>query len=113
MPGDPAREATPLGRLHPSLGRIPHADIDALARRLGIARIRVYGSAVRSDFRPDSDIDVMIEPAAGTPARLATLLAVEQALERAFGRDVDVVTPGALDESIRRCVEREGVTIHG
>jgi uncharacterized protein len=114
---DPVRhrppDAAPLGRLHPSLGRIPRADVDAPARRLGISRIRVYGSAVRSDFRPDSDIDVMVEPAAGTPARLATLLAVEQVLEQAFGRDVEVVTPGALDESVRRRVEREGVTILG
>jgi predicted nucleotidyltransferase len=68
---------------------------------------------VRSDFRPDSDIDVIIDTKPGIPARLATLLAVEQLLERAFGRDVDVVTPGALDDAVRGQVDREGVAIHG
>lgn len=108
-----SRDAVPLGRLHPTVRRIPRADVASLADRLGITRIRVFGSAVRSDFRSDSDIDVMIETKAGTPARLGTLLAVVQLLERALGRDVDVVTPGTLDGAARGRVDREGVVIRG
>jgi predicted nucleotidyltransferase len=109
----PRPDGVPLGRLHPTLGRIPRAEIEALADRLGIARIRVFGSAVRSDFRPDSDIDVLIELKPGVSARMATELAVQRLLEAAFHRDVDVVTPGSLDAAIRERASQEGVAIHG
>lgn len=114
---DPDRErrsdAAPLGRLHPSLGRIPRAEIQALADQYGIARIRVFGSAIRSDFRPDSDIDVLVELKPGVQARLAMQLAVQRLFESAFHRDVDVVTPHGLDTTIRARAEHDGVVIHG
>lgn len=106
-------EGTPLGRVHPAVGRIPRAEIQALADQFGIARIRVFGSAVRSDFRPDSDIDVLVELKPGAQARLAMQVAIQRLLESAFHRDVDVVTPHALDATIRARAEHDGVTIHG
>jgi predicted nucleotidyltransferase len=40
---------------------IPKEALEAFCRDRGIRRLAVFGSALRSDFRPDSDIDVLVE----------------------------------------------------
>lgn len=110
--GDP-RHARRLGRPHPSFPHISRRELGALAREHGLRRIALFGSAVRSDFRPDSDIDVLIEPRPDARVSLFDLAAIEQRLEELFDRDVDVLTPGALRAGMRERIEREAVSIHG
>lgn len=81
---------------------ISREGVGAYCRRNGIRRLAVFGSALRKDFRPDSDIDVVVEFA---PDRLPTLLGMAR-LERELspllgGRKVDLRTPEDLSRYFR------------
>jgi|SRR5215472_810928 len=102
---------TPLQRINPELRLPSRPAIQALKRRYGVHRLRVFGSAVRSDFRPDSDVDVVVEPLAGAKNRLQTMESLEQELERRLGRDVDLVLEGTLHPAFRHLIDKEAVTL--
>lgn len=107
------RDARPLGRAHPSL-RLPSLRaLRRIARRFGLEELRLFGSSVRADFRADSDVDVLVRPRPGARLRIADLVELEDALEDAFDRDVDIVTPEALAPAVRPRVEREAVALYG
>lgn len=101
-----------LGRPHPSLRRVSQRALKALAREHGLRRIALFGSAVTADFRPDSDVDVLIEPKPDARLSLFDLAGIELRLEQLFDRDVDVTTPGGLRPKARGRVERDAVAIY-
>ncbi|MEF3168822.1 MAG: nucleotidyltransferase family protein [Deltaproteobacteria bacterium] len=80
----------------------------AYCREHGIRRLAIFGSALRDDFRPDSDVDVLVE---FDPARIPTLFDVagmEQELSEFFGgRKVDLRTPEDLSRYFRQQVMSE------
>lgn len=108
-----ARRGHPLGRAHRTVPRVSRRAMRALAREHGLRRISLFGSAVRSDFRPDSDIDVLVEPRPEARLTLLDLAGIQQRLERLFDRDVDVLTPRGLRPEMRERIEREAVPLHG
>lgn len=79
--------------------------IDSLARASRIDRVLVFGSVARGDDTPDSDIDLLVEPAAD--ASLFDLARFEADVEALLGRPVDVVSKRALDPSRDRAVLAE------
>ena len=109
----PARSGAPLRRPHHALGRVSRRALAAIARAHRLRRIGLFGSAVRTDFRPDSDVDVLVEPAPEARLSLLDLTRLEADLERLFDRHVDVLTPGSLRDDVRERVEREAVTVYG
>lgn len=111
--GRRAGRGHPLGRAHGAVPRVSRRAMRALASEHGLRRIALFGSAVRSDFRPDSDIDVLIEPRPEARLTLLDLAAIQQRLEKLFDRDVDVLTPGGLPPEMRERIEREAVPLHG
>lgn len=46
--------------MHPALD-LPLSALASYCRRNGIRRLELFGSATRSDFRPDSDVDLLVE----------------------------------------------------
>lgn len=106
-------DAPKLGRLHPSLPRVPRRAITRLAKEHGLARIAVFGSAVRSDFRPDSDVDVLVEAKPGARLGVGNLVALKQEMEDLLDRDVNVLTPRAVDGRMGERVARDQVVLHG
>lgn len=102
---------SPLGRVNPGLRLPSRRTLASLKRRHGVRRLRVFGSAVRSDFRPESDVDVAVELAAGTTGRLEARASIEEELERYLQRDVDVVLEESLRPAVRALVDREGVPL--
>ena len=60
----------------------------------------MFGSAVRPDLRPDSDVDVLVEPEQDGMVDLDDYLGVREALENLFNRRVDLVVPGALRPNV-------------
>ena len=84
----------------------PHVSIDrdavsALCQRHHIARLALFGSVLRDDFGPDSDVDVLVEFQAGHVPGLNFV-----SIEREFsgllrGRRIDMVTPQFLNPRIR------------
>lgn len=108
----PDSQAHPIGRLHPEVPIPSRRSLAALARRYGVTRLGVFGSAVRSDFRPDSDIDVLVRYEPGRAKTLEETAAFEAELERTFGRDVDLVDERYVGERMRPRIAGEEVVLH-
>ncbi len=70
------------------------ASIKALAREHKALDVKVFGSAVRGDDRPGSDLDLLVEFARG--ASLFDQIGLAQDLEDALGIHVDVISEGGL-----------------
>lgn len=80
---------------------IADADLVAVCRRHGVRRLALYGSALRDDFRSDSDIDVLVEFEPGRTPGLLTIAAMELELGRLIGRDVELRTYEDLSRYFR------------
>ncbi|MGE0601678.1 MAG: nucleotidyltransferase family protein [Dehalococcoidia bacterium] len=82
----------------------PYRDeLVAFCRRNRIRRLSIFGSALRADFGPDSDIDVLVEFEAGHVPGLEFFGMAEE-LSQLFGRRVDFVTERGLNRHIRERV---------
>ena len=81
--------------------------IAAFCHRHGVQRLSLFGSVLRNDFGPTSDIDVLIEFLPHAQPSLLDLGAMQQELCDLFGRQVDLKTPEFLSPVIRRRVQRE------
>lgn len=102
-----------LGRPHPSLRMPSRRTLQRVARRYGLRSVGLFGSAVRSDFRPDSDVDVLVGFRGEAKPSLFSIVELQQELERLFDRDVDVATEASLRPWIRARAARELVPLHG
>ena len=71
-----------------------------LAETFGVRRLALFGSALREDFTSESDIDVLVEYRPGTRTGLR-FFALQEELEKLFGRKVDLNTPGFLPAAFR------------
>lgn len=92
----------------------PHVTVDRariaeLCRRHHIRRLALFGSVLRDDFGPDSDIDVLVEFEPGTFVGFA-IIDIEDELTELLGRKVDLVTVNSLNRRIRGRVLSEART---
>ena len=78
---------------------IDREKIAAFCRKWRITEFSLFGSVLRDDFRPDSDVDVMVSftPEAGWS--LLDLARMEQELETLFDRPVDLVERSGIERS--------------
>jgi hypothetical protein len=106
-------DAEPLRRLHDGVAAPSGRRLRALARRHGLRRVVAFGSATRADFRPDSDLDLLVEPLPGRPLGLRQRAALTADAEALFGRDVDIVAAGEARPALAEMIAREGVVLHG
>jgi len=72
-----------------------------LCSRYAIREIALFGSVTRDDFRPDSDVDVLVELAPGAQIGLFDLIQIKEELAASIGRQVDLVTKGMLSPFFR------------
>ena len=82
-----------------------------LCRRHGIRRLALFGSVLRGDVRPDSDVDVLVEFEPGQTPGLR-FIAIEDELSRLLGRKVDLNTPGFLSPHFRDRILREAFPLY-
>jgi uncharacterized protein len=85
--------ASPIDRL------VAPEQLRALCLRWRVAELCLFGSALRNDFRPDSDIDLLVTFASDARWRARDLLRLQDELEALFGRKVDLVERAAVEES--------------
>jgi uncharacterized protein len=86
--------------------QIPHDKLATICQRHGIQRLSLFGSILRDDFRPESDIDMLVEfkPDERVGLRLFT---IERELSDLLGRRVDLNTRGFLSPDFREEVVRQ------
>lgn len=88
---------------------VSRAALHELARRYHIRRLALFGSAVRGELKPDSDIDLLVEFEDGEAPSLGGMVNIQEDLSELFGGcKVDVATPSILNNPYRRrAIEKE------
>lgn len=82
--------------------KIPHDEIASFCRSHQIRKLSLFGSVLRSDFRPESDIDVLIEFEVGHTPGFLGLVRMERELSHLLGdKKVDLRTPQELSRYFR------------
>lgn len=77
-------------------------EIDAIrdfCKKWQIIELSLFGSVLRKDFRPDSDIDVLVSFAPDTPWTLLDLVNMEHELADLTGRNIDLIEKQAIENS--------------
>lgn len=76
--------------------------IEDFCNRWRIRELSLFGSVLRGDFRPDSDVDLLVVFEPDDPWDLWDIIAMESELQELFGRKVDLVEKRALKNPFRR-----------
>lgn len=92
---------------------VPKELIAEFCRRNHIRRLALFGSVLRDDFGPDSDVDVLVEFEPGARVGLMRLAGMEIELGQLLGRKVDLNTPGFLSRYFRDQVLAEAEVQYG
>ena len=92
---------------------LPKEKIADFCRRHRIRKLAVFGSALRDDFRPDSDLDVLVEFEPGQTPGLIRLAGMEIELSALLGgRKVDINTPLCISAYFRDEVLAEAEPVY-
>jgi hypothetical protein len=88
---------------------IPREKLSDLCRRHHIRRLSLFGSVLRDDFAPESDVDMLVEFQPGhTPGW--EIVDIEQDFSRLFGgRRVDIVNPKYINPYLRALILQNAV----
>jgi uncharacterized protein len=81
---------------------LPMDEIRAFCDKFGVEEFSLFGSVLRSDFRPDSDIDVMLKFLPGHGFTFENTPEIYDALKAIFGREVDVIEKDRIRNPFRR-----------
>ena len=82
--------------------RIPHKKIAEFCKRWSINEFSLFGSVLRDDFRPDSDIDVLVSIDPNAHIGLFEIAQMQIELENMFKRPVDLLEKEGLRNPYRR-----------
>ena len=82
--------------------QVPTEQIEAFCRKWKVREFALFGSVLRDDFRPDSDVDVLVTFEEGSRHSLFDIVDMKLELEELFGRDVDLVQKEGLVNPFRR-----------
>lgn len=86
--------------------QIPRERLAEFCRRNHVRRLSLFGSILREDFGPESDVDILVEFEPGKTPGLFTMAGLEIELSEMLGRKVDLRTPGDLSRYFRDEVVR-------
>jgi hypothetical protein len=78
---------------------VPYEKIQEFCRKWKITELSLFGSALREDFGPESDIDVLVTFSPEARHTLFDLVRMEEELKEIFGREVDLVDKLAVEKS--------------
>jgi hypothetical protein len=88
---------------------IPRDKLAEFCRQNHIQKLALFGSILRNDFRPESDVDMLVEFEPGHHIGLITLAGLEIELSKLLGRKVDLRTPAELSRYFREEVVQTAV----
>ncbi|MBD2465031.1 nucleotidyltransferase family protein [Oscillatoria sp. FACHB-1407] len=78
---------------------IPYEKIAHFCQHWQITEFALFGSVLREDFRPDSDIDVLVTFTPDAKRGLSETLQMKDELQAIFGRKVDLLVKAAIERS--------------
>ena len=87
---------------------IPGEAVTAFCQRWNITELALSGSVLRPDFKPGSDIDVLVSFSESARYSLFDLIHMEEELKKIFGRAVDLVDRRAIERS-RNYIRRQEI----
>lgn len=82
--------------------RIPRKKIADFCLRWKVTELSLFGSVLREDFRPDSDVDVLVTFSQEAQISLFDLVQMKIDLEKIFHRPVDIIEKDALENPFRK-----------
>jgi predicted nucleotidyltransferase len=88
------------------------ASLAEVCRRYGVKELSLFGSAVRGEMRPESDIDIMVEFEPGARVGLVKFESLVEELAALSGRRVDLVTKRGLKPWVRPEVLKDARVIY-
>ena len=91
---------------------IDRTAVEEFCHKHHIKRLALFGSVVREDFGPDSDVDVLVEFEPEVRIGLIGLAGLELELSEILGRMVDLNTPGFISRYFRDQVLREAEVLY-
>jgi hypothetical protein len=87
---------------------IPRKRIADFCKRWNVSEFAIFGSALRADFRPDSDIDVLVSFAPGAEVSLFDMVHMQDELKQIFNREVDLISKRGVETS-RNYLRRKAI----
>jgi predicted nucleotidyltransferase len=72
--------------------KIPKTKLADFCKRWNVSEFAIFGSALSADFRPDSDVDVLVSFAPQAHVTLFDMVHMQDELKAIFKRDVDLVS---------------------
>ena len=81
---------------------IPRKPLAEVCHRWMIRELSLFGSALRGDFRPDSDVDLLVVFLPSAPWSSLDLIDLQEELRQLVGHQVDLVEKSALRNPFRR-----------
>jgi predicted nucleotidyltransferase len=95
------------GKIH-----IPQAELSSFCLKHRIRRLAFFGSVLRDDFGPESDVDMLVEFDQKAKVGLIKLSGIEIELGELIGRKVDLNTPGFISKYFRNQVLSEAEDLY-
>ena len=83
-------------------------EITAFCERWQVTQLAVFGSALREDFGPESDVDLLVSFDEGARHTLFDMVRMEEELKAIFGREVALVERAGVEQS-RNHIRREAI----
>ena len=87
---------------------LPAEKIKEFCKKWKIQEFAFFGSVLREDFRPDSDIDILVTFSEEAKHTLFDLVHMENELKEIFGREVDIVSRRGIETS-RNYIRRNAI----
>lgn len=81
----------------------------ALLEKFHVRSLAVFGSIVRGEAGPDSDVDILVEFDPGAKVGLFAFARLQRCLQDLLGRQVDLATPKALHKALKQRILEEAV----
>ena len=91
---------------------IPRDELRALCQKLRVTRLRLFGSAVRDDFGPESDIDLLVEYEPGTNHPWGGASLGDEFSPLFAGREVELIDPEHINPYVSDGILAEAVEIY-
>ena len=80
-------------------------------RAMGIASLAIFGSTAAGEARPDSDLDIIVDPAPGRKFSLFDLVGVKLLIQEELEIEADVTARAGLHPMLREKIERQAVRV--